>query len=100
MEKFNFFKDTLMEWDKHKQRYAYSMRRVTIAAFIPIIILLGIYIVISDRWLGLKTVNIYAIQVLNSFLMFVGLGLGLNLASYIKNEPPKKETDNSNLNDI
>jgi membrane protein insertase Oxa1/YidC/SpoIIIJ len=77
--------DVLMEWDKTRKKYCYSMRRICIAIAFPYALGLGLYIVISDRLLGLKTVNIYAIQVFNTIFLFVAIGLGLNLASYIKN---------------
>lgn len=81
--------DILMEWDKTKKAYSFSMRRIAIAISFPFAIALGSYIVVSDRLLGLKTVNIYAIQVFNTIFLFVAYGLGLNLASYIKNEKPE-----------
>lgn len=81
-----FINDTLFEFDKTQNRRAYSMRRITLAAAIPITFLLGIYIVLCDKYLDTKTVNIYAIQVFNSLLLFISVGLGLNLASYIKNK--------------
>jgi len=49
----------------------YSMDRVLVAIFTPFAILIGVYIVISDRLLGLKTVNVYGIQVFNSLLGFI-----------------------------
>ncbi len=85
-------KDTLQEYDKTKKEHSYSLRRICIAVSFPYVLILGAYIVISDRLLGLKTVNIYAIQVFNTVFLFVTLGLGLNLASYLKNkEPDNKE---------
>lgn len=79
-----------MEWDKTRQEYSYSLRRICIAITFPYALVLGTYIVISDRLLGLKTVNIYAIQVFNTLFLFVTLGLGLNLAAYIKNKEPEE----------
>lgn len=89
-----------MEYDKFTKRYAYSMRRITISIVFPLTMMIGIYIVISDRLLGLKTVNVYAIQVFNSLLLFITVGLGMNLTAYLKNEKekPKNEQENSNEN--
>ena len=60
-----FIDDTL------KIRGKYSMDRVLVAVAFPITLAIGIYIVISDRLLGLKTVNGYAIQVFTGLLGFI-----------------------------
>jgi len=70
-----FIEDTL------KIRGKYSMKRVLIAISFPITMSLGIYIVISDRLLGLKTVNVYAIQVFTSLLIFILTLAGINAYS-------------------
>lgn len=88
-----FIKDILQEYDKTKKEHTYSLKRTCIAIAFPFVLLLGAYIVLSDRLLDLKTVNIYAIQVFNSVLIFIAYGLGLNLASYIKNKEPEKESE-------
>ena len=60
-----FVNDTL------KVNGKYSMDRVLVAVSFPFMLLIGAYIVISDRLLGLKTVNVYAIQVFTSLLGFI-----------------------------
>lgn len=71
----NFISDTLMIRGK------YSMKRVLVAVTFPITIGIGIFIVISDKYLGLKVVNSYAIQVFNSLLMFISVMIGINAYS-------------------
>lgn len=68
-----FIADTLMIRGK------YSMKRVLIAFSFPIAMSIGVYIVISDRLLGLKTVNIYAIQVFTALLGFILVLAGINV---------------------
>ena len=60
-----FVNDTL------KVNGKYSMDRVLVAVSFPFMLLIGAYIVISDRLLGLKTVNVYAIQVFTGLLGFI-----------------------------
>ena len=60
-----FIDDTL----KIKGRF--SMDKVLVAIAFPYMLLIGAYIVISDRLLGLKTVNVYAIQVFTGLLGFI-----------------------------
>jgi len=67
-----FIDDTL------KIRGKYSMKRVLVSVTFPITMLIGLFIVISDRLLELKTVNVYAIQVFNSLLMFISVMVGIN----------------------
>jgi hypothetical protein len=86
----SFFKDIAQEYDKTKKRHSYSLKRICIIVMVPYVLLLGAYIVLSDRLLDLKTVNIYAIQVFNTIFIFVAYGLGLNLASYVKNKEPEQ----------
>jgi len=86
----SFIKDILQEYDKTKKQHVYSLRRVCIIVAFPFVLALGAYIVLSDRLLDLKTVNIYAIQVFNTIFIFVAYGLGLNLASYVKNKEPEQ----------
>lgn len=70
-----FIEDTLTIRGK------YSMKRVLIAVSFPITMSIGIYIVISDRLLGLKTVNVYAIQVFTALLVFILTLAGINAYS-------------------
>lgn len=60
-----FIDDTL------KVKGKYSMDRVLVAIAFPFMLLIGAYIVLSDRLLGLKTVNVYAIQVFTGLLGFI-----------------------------
>ena len=55
-----------------KENNAYSIKRVTAFVVIILNLLLGAFIVISDKILT-KVVNPYAIQVFNSLLAFVGV---------------------------
>lgn len=57
--------------DTLKIRGKYSMDRILVAVSFPITLAIGIYIVISDRLLGLKTVNGFAIQVFTGLLGFI-----------------------------
>jgi hypothetical protein len=93
MKLIDFFIDTLMEWDKHKKRYAFSMRRIIIAILTPYGLTIGIKIV----WFAEMNVN--ALSVFNTVWAFIAVGLGINLVSYIKNEPPiepQPPTQNNN----
>jgi hypothetical protein len=82
-----FINDTL------KVKGKYSMKRVLVAASFPYTLGLGIYIVISDRLLGLKTVNPYAIQVFLGMLAFITGALGIT--AYAKKQELK---DNEDIN--
>ena len=55
-----------------KENNAYSIKRVTAFVVIILNLLLGAFIVISDKILT-KVVNPYARQVFNSLLAFVGV---------------------------
>lgn len=57
--------------DTLKVKGRYSMDRVLVAISFPFMLLIGAYIVASDRLLGLKTVNVYAIQVFTGLLGFI-----------------------------
>jgi len=57
--------------DTLKVRGKFSMDRILVAVSFPYMLGLGLYIVISDRLLGLKTVNPYAIQVFTGILGFI-----------------------------
>jgi hypothetical protein len=85
----NFFKmlieDTLMEYDKHKKRYALSMRRISIAVCLPYALSVGCNIVYG----GNK--NSLAIEVFQTIFLFVTIGLGYNIYTYMKNEKPKDD---------
>ncbi|MFO0089986.1 MAG: hypothetical protein ACK518_04220 [bacterium] len=74
----SFFEDTLMEWDKHKKRYAYSMRRITIAVVFPYALIIGIKASFYKTF--------YALEVFQTSFAFVAIGLGINLVSYMKNK--------------
>ena len=80
-----FFRDTLMEWDKFSKSYAYSMRRISIAVCLPYALSVGCNIVYGGN------TNPLAIQVFQTIFLFVTLGLGYNIYSYIKNEKPKDD---------
>jgi len=67
-----FIEDTLMIRGK------YSMKRVLVAVTFPITMLIGLFIVVSDRLLELKTVNVYAIQVFTALLAFISVLVGIN----------------------
>jgi hypothetical protein len=60
-----FIDDTL------KVNGKYSLKRVLVAVSFPYMLLLGSYIVLSDKYLGTKVVNVYAIQVFQSMLAFI-----------------------------
>jgi len=69
----------------------YSQKRIfSLLAFIFALII-GIYIVICDMYLGTKVVNLYAIQVFDGLLIFVATGLGLTTWSGIKQVKQKDE---------
>lgn len=57
--------------DTLKINNKFSLKRVLVAVSFPYMLLLGLYIVISDRYLGSKVVNSYAIQVFNAILAFI-----------------------------
>jgi len=57
--------------DTLKVNGKFSMDRVLVAISFPFMLLIGAYIVVSDRLLGLKTVNVYAIQVFTGLLGFI-----------------------------
>jgi hypothetical protein len=59
----------------------FSLKRVLVAITFPVTMALGIFIVISDKYLDVKTVNIYAIQVFNSLLLFISVLVGVNAYS-------------------
>lgn len=80
---YKFFRDTLMEWDKHSKSYNYSMRRITIAVCFPYGLTVGWKIVFYD----VASTNLNSLEVFKTIFFFVAVGLGINLASYIKNDP-------------
>lgn len=84
-----FISDTVMIKGK------YSMKRVLVSISFPYTLLLGIYIVISDRLLGLKTVNPYAIQVFLGMLAFITGALGIT--AYAKKQEQKEDINNENI---
>lgn len=84
-----FVQDTVMIKGK------YSMKRVLVAVSFPYTLALGIYIVISDRLLGLKTVNPYAIQVFIGMLAFITGALGIT--AYAKKQEQKEDINNENI---
>jgi hypothetical protein len=71
----------------------FSLKRVLVAITFPITMALGIFIVISDKYLDVKTVNIYAIQVFNSLLLFISVLVGVN--AYAKKIEFKTENNKS-----
>jgi hypothetical protein len=77
------FKSKLID-DTLKVKGNYSMKRISVAVTFPNTLALGWYIVLSDRWLGDKVVNIYAIQVFDSLLIFCTAGLSLIIAGALK----------------
>lgn len=89
-EIYNFFEDTLMEWDKHKKKYCFSMRRICIAVCFPYALKLGWHLVFDQN------VTQIGLQVFQSIFLFITVGLGYNLYSYMKNE--KQEEPNNNQN--
>ncbi len=80
--------------DTLKIKGKYSMKRILVAISFPYTLLLGIYIVISDRLLGLKTVNPYAIQVFLGMLAFITGAIGIT--AYAKKQEIKYEENNNN----
>ena len=78
--------------DTLKVKGKYSMKRMLVAVSFPYTLGLGIYIVISDRLLGLKTVNPYAIQVFLGMLAFITGALGIT--AYAKKQEQKEEVIN------
>ncbi|MFM9826436.1 hypothetical protein [Flavobacterium sp.] len=71
--------DILMEWDKTRKEYSYSMRRISIAISFPYALMIGYRICFFEN------ANANSIEVFKTVFLFVTLGLGLNLVSYIKN---------------
>jgi hypothetical protein len=90
----NIWNDILKEYDKHKKCYSYSMRRIIIAILVPYGLIIGVKIV----WYAEKNVN--AVFVFNTVWTFIAVGLGINLASYIKNEPEGSLTQYNEQNNI
>lgn len=78
-----------MEWDKFKGRYAFSMRRIAIAACFPYALSVGCNIVYG------RNTNSLSMEVFNTVFIFVGIGLGYNIYSYLKNEKPKEDNNNA-----
>ena len=74
------------------------MKRVLVAVSFPYTLGLGIYIVISDRLLGLKTVNPYAIQVFLGMLAFITGAIGIT--AYAKKAEIKDYQDTSTEQEI
>jgi len=85
-----FIDDTL------KVRGKFSMDRVLVAVAFPFMLLIGAYIVVSDRLLGLKTVNVYAIQVFTGLLGFIVAIVVTK--QYGKNVEIKAELNSQNSN--
>ncbi len=80
--------------DTLKIKSKYSMKRVLVAVSFPYTLLLGIYIVISDRLLGLKTVNPFAIQVFLGMLAFITGAIGVS--AFAKVAEMKEQNNNAN----
>jgi hypothetical protein len=80
--------------DTLKIKGKYSMKRVLVAVSFPYTLLLGIYIVISDRLLGLKTVNPFAIQVFLGMLAFITGAIGVS--AFAKVAEMKEQNNNTN----
>jgi len=80
--------------DTIKIKGKYSMKRVLVAVSFPYTLGLGIYIVISDRLLGLKTVNPYAIQVFLGMLAFITGTIGVT--AFAKTAELKEQNNNTN----
>lgn len=80
-----FVSDTVMVKGK------YSMKRVLVAVSFPFTLAIGLFIVISDILLGLKTVNPYAIQVFSAMLLFIATALGIT--AYAKKQEQKENED-------
>lgn len=82
----NIINDTL------KTNGKWSRKSLTIFATFVFILILGTFIVISDKILE-KEVNRYAINVFDSLLVFEGLLMGLSEASkkFINKQPPVSE---------
>jgi len=70
------------------------MKRVLVAVSFPYTLGLGIYIVISDRLLGLKTVNPYAIQVFLGMLAFITGAIGVT--AFAKVAELKEQNNSTN----
>ena len=86
--------------DTLKIKGKYSMKRVLVAVSFPYTLLLGIYIVISDRLLGLKTVNPFAIQVFLGMLAFITGAIGVSAFAKVaemKEQNNSTSTENENL---
>ena len=87
--------------DTLKIRGRYSMDRILVAVAFPFTLLIGTYIVISDRLLGLKTVNAYAIQVFTGLLGFIVAIVVTKTYGKIKEKitEPNLETQNETTNE-
>lgn len=84
---YNFFEETLMEWDKHRKKYAFSMRRICIAICFPYALRIGWHLVFDEN------PNEIGIQVFATIFTFISVGLAINLVSYVKNEEPNKNDE-------
>jgi len=83
--------------DTIKIKGKYSMKRVLVAVSFPYTLGLGIYIVISDRLLGLKTVNPYAIQVFLGMLAFITGAIGISAFAKVAEIKENSTNDTDNL---
>ena len=84
--------------DTIKVKGKYSMKRVLVAVSFPFTLAIGLFIVISDILLGLKTVNPYAIQVFSAMLLFIATALGIT--AYAKKQEIKSTEDNNKEDEI
>lgn len=83
--------------DTLKIKGKYSMKRILVAVSFPYTLLLGIYIVISDRLLGLKTVNPYAVQVFLGMLAFITGAIGISAFAKVAEIKESNTNDTENL---
>jgi len=80
--------------DTLKVKGNYSMKRITAFVVIIFILILGTFIVTSDKILE-KEVNKYAIEVFQSLLLFEATLMGIaEFGKKLKNKEIKTEEDN------
>ena len=93
MKKDNYWSIRKFLDDTLKENSSWSMKRICVAVLLPYYILLTTYIVISDRILGEKVVNPYAIQISDSVLVFIATALGMTLVANYLIEKVKSKSD-------
>ena len=91
MKKDNYWSIRKFLDDTLKENNSWSMKRICVAVFLPFDLILATYIVLSDRFLGDKVVNPYAIQIFDSILVFIAAALGITVVATYLTEKVKSQ---------